>query len=147
MKHLIALTTVFVCMNVIAAATNPTVNLEVLTTFNLVFKDAQNIRWASTAHYDEAVFKNNGVQTRAIFDNEGHLLQTIRYYKEDKLPSNILYNIQKKYCFDVWGVTEISNSEGTTYNVVLKCSKYWYSVKANTGGYVTLTSKRSRSDA
>ena len=146
MKNLILVATVFVSMNVFAANSNPTVNEKVLYTFNQVFKEAQNVHWNTTAMYSEASFESGNVKTKAFLDEDGNLVQTIRYYKEDKLPANILYNIQRKYCQEVWGVTEVSNSHSTTYNVVLKCKKYWYQVKADADGRVELITKYTRGD-
>lgn len=146
MKNLILLATVFFSMNVFAAEKNPTVNEKVLKTFNQVFKDAQNVHWNNGVKYTEATFESGTVKTKAVLDNDGNLLQTIRYYKEEGLPANILYNVQKQYCHEVWGVTEVSNSKGSVYNVVLKCKKYWYNVKADAGGNVELVKKFKRAD-
>lgn len=76
---------------------NPTVNEKVLKTFHLVFADAQNVQWSSTKEYNEASFNSGMIKTRAIIDNNGKLIRTIRYYGESHLPSNILYKIRKKY--------------------------------------------------
>lgn len=146
MKNLILLATVFLSLNVFAAEKNLPINEKVLKTFNQVFKDAQNVTWNSTDKYAEATFKSGDVKTKAFLDNDGKLVQTIRYYQQENLPSNILYNIQKKYSHKIWGVTEVSNSTGTVYNVVLKSSKHWYTVKANSDGEVLLVSRLKRGD-
>lgn len=146
MKNLILLVTVFFSMNVFAAEKNPTVNEKVLKTFNLVFKDAQDVQWKTTAKYNEATFNTGDVRTKAILDDNGNLLQTIRYYQEEHLPANILNNIQKKYCHEVWGVTEVSNSNSTVYNVVLRGKKFWYNVKADARGDVELVKRFRRAD-
>ncbi len=146
MKNLILLTTVFFSMNVLASATTPTVSEKALKTFNQVFKDAQNVTWCKVARYNAASFTMGGVKTRSLLDNRGNLVQTIRYYKAENLPANILYNVQKEYCYDVWGVTEVSNSNGTLYNVVLRCNKFWYHVKADANGNVELAKRYRRGD-
>lgn len=146
MKNLILAAALLVTMNSFAADKNPTVNEKVLKTFNQVFKDAENVKWNNVAKYSEASFNTGDIKTKAILDNDGNLVQTIRYYKQENLPANILYNVQKDYCHEVWGVTEVSNVNGTLYNVVLKCKKFWYNVKADANGNVELAKKYRRGD-
>lgn len=141
MKHLILLATVFVSFSSFTTAANPTINEKVLKTFNQVFKHAKNVQWHIAAQYNEAAFEADNVKTRAFIDESGNLIKTIRYYKEDKLPANIVYNVKQQYCHDIWGVTEVSTANGTTYNIVLKCKKYWYYIIANDSGDVMLDKK------
>lgn len=146
MKNLIILAAL-TCSLSAFAATEPTVNQKILNTFNQVFKNAQNVQWSSLAAYTEASFENGSIKTRATLDNNGRLLRTIKYYKEESLPSSILYRVKKKYCDqEVWGVTEMSVGDETTYNIVLKCKKYWYNVKADNNGGLELVSKMRRGD-
>lgn len=146
MKNLILLAALFVSINVFAAEKNPTVNEKVLKTFNLLFKDAQDVRWSTATPYSVASFESDDVKTKAVFDKEGNMMKTFRYYKEDKLPANILYNVKKRFDHEVWGVTEVADNNGTEYHIALKSSERWYTVKADANGTVLLLKKFKRGD-
>jgi len=45
----------------------------------------------------EASFKQSEIISRAIYDKDGNLLRTSRYYSQENLPINILTKIQKRY--------------------------------------------------
>src|SRR5690606_3937348 len=78
-----------------ASAAEPA-NPKVLKTFGEIFKMAYNVSWSESGRHYEAYFVgDNNVKTRALLDAKGNLVQTIRYYKEDDLPSNVLYAIKK----------------------------------------------------
>ncbi|MBZ4189566.1 hypothetical protein [Niabella beijingensis] len=135
-------------LNAMAAVpADPTVNEKVLKTFNQVFTEAQDVQWSTTAHYSEASFRSDAVSTRAMIDNNGVLIRTIRYYKESNLPSAVLYKIKKNYeGKEVYGVTEITNNEGTTYHVVIRDSRNLYKVTVDDSGTVQQTAKYKRGD-
>lgn len=122
-------------------------NQKVVKTFNDVFKNAENVQWGTNDQLNVASFTTGAVRVTAILDNKGNLVRTIRYYKENDLPANILFRIKKKYHFqEVWGVTEVSNANGTRYLITLKDAAYWYHVKANAQGEISLQSKTDRGD-
>ncbi|MCH5690690.1 hypothetical protein LWM68_44560 [Niabella sp. W65] len=71
-------------------------NEMVLKTFSQIFKEAYNVSWSNTGKHFEAYFVgDNNIKTRALLDAKGNLIQTIRYYKEEELPSNVLYAVKK----------------------------------------------------
>lgn len=148
MKNVLILTFVLMGLSSLSHASVPTnVNEKVIHTFNKVFKNAQNVVWASKEKYNEASFDMGSVKTKAIINNDGHLIQTIRYYKEANLPSNILYSVRKKYNNEeIWGVTETSSENGVNYYITLKSEKSWYNIHANQNGSITLESKYNRAD-
>ncbi|MCD2424596.1 hypothetical protein LQ567_17580 [Niabella pedocola] len=135
-------------LNAMAAVTvNPTVNDKVLKTFKEVFSNARDVQWSTTADYNEASFRSGSISTRAVIDNNGALIRTIRYYKENNLPSNILYKIKKKYDGkEIYGVTEVTNNEGTNYHIIVRDSRSIYSVTADNNGSVMQTAKYKRGD-
>lgn len=82
-----------------------------------------------------------------MFDNSGKLIRTIRYYNENHLPSTIIYKLKNKYAGrEIYGVTEVTNTEGISYNVVLRDSKNIYNVAVSNDGSITLASKFKRGD-
>ncbi|MCF3110464.1 hypothetical protein LL912_16885 [Niabella sp. CC-SYL272] len=127
--------------------TNPTVNEKVIKTFNQVFSDARDVQWATTATYSQASFRSGSVATRVMIDNNGTLIRTIRYYKANELPSHVLYQIRKQYeGKDIAGVTEVSNSEGTSYHLIVNDSRNLYKVTVDHSGTITQEAKYKRAD-
>ncbi|WP_346237393.1 hypothetical protein ABDK00_018335 [Niabella insulamsoli] len=129
-----------------AGTVDPT-NEKVMKTFTQIFKDAGNVSWSNAGNYFEAHFILDDIRTRATLDAKGNLVQTIRYFKEDQLPSNVLYHIKKTYQGkDVFGVTEVSNRNGVNYRVVLKDEKNYIHINANSYGESQLVKKFKRGD-
>ena len=148
MKYLIlSAAVIFVLAFNAAATTAEPVNEKVLKTFSQIFKEADNVSWTNTGTHFEAYFVVDDVKTRALLDEKGTLVQTIRYYKEDGLPSNVLYNIKKAHQGkEIWGVTEVANKNGVNYRVVLKDDKNYTHINANSTGDIETVKKYKRGD-
>ncbi len=148
MKNLVFSAAVILLLSFHAtAATAKPVNDKARQTFDLLFKDADNVKWSETNSYYEAFFDSDGIKTRVAIDAKGNLLQTIRYYGENNLPANVLYQIKNDYKGkNVFGVTEVSNKNGVNYRIVLKDDRYYTHVNANNSGDTQLVSEYKRGD-
>ena len=105
MKKLIICLCLFAAIGAIAAEP-PEVNEKVLKAFNETFMKATDVVWHEMQNSYEARFKQSEIVTRAIYDTEGNLLRTTRYYAVEHLPINILSKLKKKYAGkSVFGVT------------------------------------------
>ena len=141
MKKLIVLTCLFATLSV-AASTPPEVNEKVLKAFNQTFMKATDVVWNEMQNLYEASFKQSEIVSRAIYDAEGNLLRTTRYYSQENLPINILTKIQKKYAGkSIYGVTELATEEEVSYHVTLQDEKNWYVVQADNFGNLELSKK------
>jgi len=108
---------------------------KVLKSFHTVFNKAHDIKWAEYPDYYSVSFKQNDVLFRVNYDLKGNIMNSIRYYKEQLLPLNILYNIKKSYpSKSINVVTELSNQEGIVYMVQLKDKKEYVTVRAEDNG-------------
>jgi hypothetical protein len=149
MKNLILSTALILAITASAFAnsTEPA-NEKVLRTFSEIFKEASNVSWSNAGDHFEAFFVgDNNVKIRALLDEKGNLIQTIRYYKEDDLPSNVLYTVKKEFKNkEIWGVTEVSNKNGVNYRIILKDDKNYIHVNANSAGETEVVSKYKRGD-
>ena len=148
MKNLILSPAVLLTMAINASAANAfPENEKVVKTFKQLFKDADNISWSETNHYYEAFFTRDAIKTRATFDSRGSLIQTIRYYKEENLPANVLYEVKRSYpAKEVWGVTEVTNKNGVNYRIVLKDDKSYTHINANSYGETETVARYKRGD-
>ncbi|WP_346237529.1 hypothetical protein ABDK00_000420 [Niabella insulamsoli] len=148
MKNLLFSAVIFLALSLSAAAAPAEpVNEKVQKTFSMLFKDADDIRWSSRGNLFEAFFIIDGVQSRATIDSKGNLIQTIRYYSEDLLPANVLFNIKKTYkSKEIFGVTEVSNHLGVNYRIILKDDKHYTHINANNQGESEIVAKYKRGD-
>jgi hypothetical protein len=115
------------------AATTPEINEKVLKAFKETFTTAENVTWEEFENKNcQANFKQNEIIAKAMFDNDGNLLETIRYYGEKNLPVNIIAKLKKKYAGkEIFGVTEIVSESEVSYYVTLKDEKNWFIVKSD----------------
>lgn len=148
MKNLIlsAAMMLTLAFNAAAAIVEP-VTEKAEKTFNQLFKDADDVKWTNTGNTYEAFFTSEGIKSRATIDAKGNLIQTIRYYSENNLPSNVLYAVKKEYKGkEVFGVTEVANKNGVNYRIVLKDDKSYTHINANSIGDTELVAKYKRGD-
>lgn len=129
------------------AATPPDISEKVLKAFKETFLGAENVTWRELENSVQANFKLSEIQVRAIYDNEGNLLETVRYYGERNLPPNIMAKLRKKYAGkEVFGVTEMSSENELSYHITLKDEKNWYVVKSDPYSNLQQTDKFKRAD-
>ena len=141
MKKLIILTCLFAALSV-AASAPPEVTEKVLKAFNETFMKATDVVWHETQNLYEASFKQSEIISRAIYDAEGNLLRTTRYYSQENLPINILTKLQKRYAGkSVYGVTELSAEDEVSYHITLQDETNWYMIKADNFGNLELSKK------
>jgi len=141
MKKLIICLCLFAAIGAVAAEP-PEVNEKVLKAFKETFVKATDVVWHELQNSYEASFKQSEIVTRAIYDTEGNLLRTTRYYSEEHLPINIITKLKKKYeGKTVFGVTESSTEEEVSYHIVLEDEKNWYIVVADNLGSLELSKK------
>jgi hypothetical protein len=130
-----------------AAANPPEISEKVLKAFRETFVSAESVVWKEMNNSVQANFKLNEIQVRASYDNDGNLLETIRYYGEQNLPPNILAKLKKRYAGkEVFGVTEITSENEVSYHITLKDEKNWYTVKSDPYANFQLTDKFKRAD-
>ena len=141
MKKLIIFTCLFAALS--ATASNPPeVSEKVLKAFSDTFMKATDVVWHEMKNFYEASFKQSEVISRAIYDQEGNLVRTTRYYSQENLPINILTKLQKRYAGkSVYGVTELSTEEQVSYHITMQDEKNWYIIKADNLGSLELEQK------
>jgi hypothetical protein len=129
------------------ATSPPEINEKVEKAFRATFADAENVNWYEADGNYQAYFSVSEITVKAIYDSDGKLLQTIRYYNEKQLPAIILARLKENNPErQVFGVTEISNGTEVMYHIVLKCDKNWYWIKSDPLGNMELTQKLKRGE-
>ena len=107
--------------------------------FNRTFPDAKYVRWAEQEGLYVVSFTRNDAQCRIWYDKEGSLVYSLKYCQETELPMKVLLAVKKRYHDKhIDGVTELTNKNGVTYEVVLSDEKKWYVVNATAYADVSL---------
>jgi hypothetical protein len=129
------------------AATPPEISEKVLKAFKETFTLAENVTWQELDNNCQANFKQSDITIHVTYDNDGNLLETIRYYTEKNLPSNILAKLKKKYAGkEIFGVTETTSENEISYIITLKDDKSWYTVKSDPYANLQQTEKFKRAE-
>lgn len=133
MKKLAILTAVICFFALSSFAAGP--NEKVLKVFSKTFVQAEGVSWLELSDFYEVTFRQNNTQMRIVFDSDGNILKSIRYYGGDMLPIFIQGKLSKKYADKkVFGVTEVTTADQVTYQIVLEDSKTFTHVRSDAFG-------------
>jgi hypothetical protein len=147
MKKLIVLAAVLTTVVATAAPVPKEVNEKVLKAFKETFIAAEDVSWQEFDDYYQANFRQDDIQVRVQYDDNGKLLRTTRYYTEKQLMPNILSKLKSKYAGAViTGITETTSSDEITFVINLKDEENWYIVKSDVYGNLQLNQKFKRAD-
>ena len=123
-------------------AANPEVDEQVSKQFKETFPAALEVKWFEYETFYEVVFKNNDILCRVKYDLKGNIISTRRDYTEKDLSLFIVAKVKEKYQGKkIFGVTEITSSEGVTYNIVLEDDKYWTNINSDESGNLSQVQK------
>jgi hypothetical protein len=129
-------------ISVSSFAANPSVNEKVSRSFNETFPNIANAKWYEYESYYEVLFMENNITCRAQYDLNGNIISVRRDYSEKELAPFILAKLKAKYADKkIFGITEMSSSEGTSYNIVLEDEKNWITVKSDDAGHMSVVQK------
>lgn len=121
---------------------SPTVDEQVSKQFKETFPAALDVKWFEYETFYEVVFKNNDILCRVKYDLKGNIISTRRDYNEKDLSLFIVAKVKEKYQGKkIFGVTEITSSEGVSYNIVLEDDKYWTNINADESGNISQVQK------
>lgn len=147
MKQLLLMAVLLTGLAASATTAPSEVSEKIKKAFSETFTSAQDVTWHEYESYTQANFRQDDVQVRAQYDEEGKLLKTIRYYSEKQLLPNIVSKLKKRYAGkEISGVTESSSDEDVSFVINLKDDKNWYIVKADVYGNLQQLEKYKRAD-
>ena len=128
-------------------ATPPDVSEKVLKIFKTTFTNAQDVKWSEFDNNYSVSFSLEGIQSKVVYDKDGNMLSSLRYYSPERLPVNIYSKLKKKYeDKTLFGVTESSNDQEIAYYVKIYDAKNWYTIKVDAGGSMETYEKLKRAD-
>jgi len=139
-RVLLAIAIISVSLSSFAAG--PGVDEKVLDAFNKTFPNVQDVSWSASLQSYEVKFKLNEIVTHVTYDKQGNALETLRYYGEAQLPLLVLTKVKEKFAGKtIYGVTELTTGDATTYHIVLEGDKTWTNIKSNASGHIEVESK------
>ena len=101
---------------------------QVTDLFTLLYPDAKSLEWQFTGDRYKAEFKNNKMETMALIDAEGRLLQTNTEIKITALPEPALSLLADKFAEEKIDLAMISeNAKGViTFTAVIDKADYTF---------------------
>ncbi|HEX7756255.1 MAG TPA: hypothetical protein VF421_12970 [Niabella sp.] len=147
MKKLLLMIAVFIAVTVSAANEEPAVSEKALETFHQVFAEASDVSWKTVDQQNEASFKMNRIQMRAVINDNGKLVSLLRYYQEENLPVNIRYAVKKAFKNkEIVGVTEYTKNNEVSYYLILRDDKKIFNVAVDSNGDIIKKRVYNRGD-
>jgi hypothetical protein len=104
------------------------------------FAGAENVKWAKLAEggYQKASFTLAGTGVEAYFSVDAELLGTVRNIFYSQVPLVVMQTINKQFANAVIiAITEITNSEGTSYKIILEEKNKKYNLRLSSFGEIT----------
>jgi hypothetical protein len=124
------------------ASNDPNVSARVQQSFKREFPSAEYVTWDKDQDYLKASFVLADYRAEAWFSGDGQLLGTIRDLLYNQLPLAVMKEVDKKFsASNITEIREITNSNGTTYKMVVETRKGKFNISATPDGEVTKTGK------
>lgn len=147
MKKLIYLAALLTGFTATAAPSPTEISEKVLKAFSETFTTARDVTWHEYETYAQANFRQDDVQVRVRYDDNGTLLKTTRYYGEKQLLPNIVARLKKRYAGkEIHGVTETTSETDVSFVINLKDDRNWYIVQSDIYGNLQQIDKFKRAD-
>lgn len=123
------------------------VNETVLKVFSKTYPDAQSISWSVQANGYLVYFTKKDVSYRVMYDQEGSVTLSFKYYGEENLSPLVLNRVKKSYPdYKIHSVIEKSSDSNVEYHVILEGSKKLITLKSDPTGNLEVVSKYDRGE-
>lgn len=123
------------------------VNETVLKVFSKTYPDAQSISWSVQPNGYLVYFTKKDVSYRVMYDQEGSITLSFKYYGEENLSPLVLNRVKKSYPdYTIHSVIEKSSDSTVKYHVILEESKKLITLKSDPTGNLEVVSKYDRGE-
>jgi len=147
MKRIVVIAMLAIFGSAVYAAAPNDVSDKVLKIFKSTFTNATEVKWTEYENNYTVSFALEGVQSKVVYDKEGNMMSSLRYYSPERLPVNVYSKLKKKYDNRVlFGVTESATDQEIVYYVKMYDTKNWYTVKVDGSGSMETYEKLKRAD-
>jgi len=148
MKKLFALLSAAMLSAVALAANTGDVNEKVLQSFRSGFPHASQVTWQELTDGYIVSFTDDRVRTKIVYNKNGVLISSTRYYTESVLPSSLRVLVKDAFPGkEIFGITEVTiatdaeNHVQTVYFIKLVDKKVWMTIEMNSEGELRVTEK------
>jgi hypothetical protein len=118
------------------------VNEKLLRSFRERYPNAEQVSWTELPESYTVNFIEDGVRSHIVYDKDGEVVRSTRYYKEQTLPYYLRMTIRKKYQGKrIFAVTEISTPDGVEYYVKLEDANIWLTILLDKEGELGVVEK------
>jgi hypothetical protein len=126
------------CILIVSSVAAAAPGSKLMQKFNETFPNAKDVKWKDDEAGYFASFTQNGNYNKVFYDKNGEFVYSLKYSNGDGLPVNILMTLNKKYeGSKIIGVTEVTTSNNTIYNVKLSKEEKLYCLNLLTDGTIT----------
>jgi len=147
MKRIVVIAMLAIFGSAIYAATPTDVSEKVLKIFKSTFSSAKDVKWTEYDNNYSVSFSLEGVQSKVVYDKDGNMMSSLRYYSPERLPVNVYSKLKKKFDNKVlYGVTEASTDQEIVYYIKMYDAKNWYTIKMDGSGSMEVYEKLKRAD-
>jgi hypothetical protein len=123
------------------------VNETVLKVFSKTYPDAQSISWSVQPTGYLVYFTKKDVSYRVMYDQEGSVTLSFKYYGEENLSPLVLNRVKKSYPdYKIHSVIEKSSDSTVEYHVILEGSKKLITLKSDPTGNLEVISKYDKGE-
>lgn len=132
MKKIILSFVVMLAVGASAAFANPVdTNPRAIESFKREFANAELVKWSVDNEFTKASFVLGGNRAVALFNAEGELVGSMRDLLYNQLPLSVMTSIDKRFPeASTMDIRELSNAEGTRYQLTLEHKGRSYTVLA-----------------
>ena len=142
MKNFFLSLSLLLTVAVSTAFANEKNNPGVLEVFKQEFAGAQNVSWSWQEGYQKATFVLGGHRAIAFFTEANEFAGCMRDLFFDQLPISVMKAVDNRFAAaDFQEVTEITNSNGTSYQLIAEMNNRKYKIKVNASGDITEVEK------
>ena len=129
-------------LSISSTASVPNVDDKILEAFSHTYGNERQVQWTKAGNNWQAYFQQDDIINRLEYNQSGELVHATRYYQSAQLAPHLLAKLHRKYQqHSIFGVTEVTFENRTTYYIVLEDGKNWYHVTSNEYGQIDLKQK------
>jgi hypothetical protein len=114
------------------------VSQKALNHFARTYKNVTGERWMTTANGFAVRFTSNDIQTSVFYDCKGRWAGSVKYYKEEKMPSDLRHIVKSTYYdYNIMSVQEVETTDSPrdipTYIICIEDQDNIKQLKVNRG--------------
>ena len=137
---------IIACLFIVCSASFAgTVNEELKKVFAKTYPDAQGVSWTEQKNGNLVYFNRKDISYRVMYDDNGDVVFSIKYYGEDNLSPLIMNRVKKAYPdYKIHSIVEKASESNVEYHIVMEGTKKLVTLKADPLGNFEIESKMDK---